>query len=100
MCDDRTDYNRHARGGSRTARAPERGFTLIEVLIALAIVAVALGAVMRAIAPDVRALSDLGCDRRRAPPPDMLQPLRVRLRLAPNPDAAAAAAPASAARMP
>ncbi|WP_244105334.1 hypothetical protein [Burkholderia cepacia] len=25
------------------------------------------------------------------PPPDMLQPLRVRLRLAPNPDAAAAA---------
>lgn len=33
------------------------------------------------------------------PPPDMLQPLRVRLRLAPNPDAAAAA-PASAARMP
>ncbi|WP_412528357.1 YbaB/EbfC family DNA-binding protein [Burkholderia lata] len=34
------------------------------------------------------------------PPPDMLQPLRVRLRLAPNPDAAAAAAPASAARMP
>ncbi|MCA8061338.1 hypothetical protein [Burkholderia sp. AU38729] len=96
MCDDRTDYNRHARGGSRTARAPERGFTLI----ALAIVAVALGAVMRAIAQDVRALSDLGCDRRRAPPPDMLQPLRVRLRLAPNPDAAAAAAPASAARMP
>ncbi|WP_438820196.1 type II secretion system protein [Burkholderia contaminans] len=48
-CDDRTDYNRHARGGSRTARAPERGFTLIEVLIALAIVAVALGAVMCAI---------------------------------------------------
>ncbi|WP_034185226.1 MULTISPECIES: hypothetical protein [Burkholderia] len=34
-----------------------------------------------------------------SPPPDMLQPLRVRLRLAPNPDAAAAA-PASAARMP
>ncbi|GAU03912.1 hypothetical protein [Burkholderia stabilis] len=34
-----------------------------------------------------------------APPPDMLQPLRVRLRLAPNPDAAAAA-PASAARTP
>ncbi|KVL62947.1 hypothetical protein WT01_08670 [Burkholderia cepacia] len=34
-----------------------------------------------------------------APPPDMLQPLRVRLRLAPNPDAAAAT-PASAARMP
>jgi hypothetical protein len=33
------------------------------------------------------------------PPPDMLQPLRVRLRLAPNPDAAAAA-PASAARLP
>lgn len=92
MCDDRTDYHRHARGGSRTARAPERGFTLIEVLIALAIVAVALGAVMRA-------LSDLGCDRWRAPPPDMLQPLRVRLRLAPNPDAAAAV-PASAARMP
>ncbi|MDN7911533.1 prepilin-type N-terminal cleavage/methylation domain-containing protein [Burkholderia cepacia] len=44
MCDDRTDCNRHARGGSRTARAPQRGFTLIEVLIALA-----LGAVMRAI---------------------------------------------------
>ncbi len=44
MCDDRTDYNRHARGGSRTARTPQRGFTLIEVLIALA-----LGAVMRAI---------------------------------------------------
>ncbi|WP_321910768.1 prepilin-type N-terminal cleavage/methylation domain-containing protein [Burkholderia cepacia] len=43
-CDDRTDYNRHARGGSRTARAPQRGFTLIEVLIALA-----PGAVMRAI---------------------------------------------------
>ncbi|MCA8320142.1 YbaB/EbfC family DNA-binding protein [Burkholderia cepacia] len=33
------------------------------------------------------------------PPPDMLQPLRVRLRLAPNPDAAAAA-PASATRVP
>ncbi|MBN3799940.1 YbaB/EbfC family DNA-binding protein, partial [Burkholderia sp. Ac-20392] len=33
------------------------------------------------------------------PPPDMLQPLRVRLRLAPNPDAAAVA-PASGARMP
>ncbi|NHV24791.1 YbaB/EbfC family DNA-binding protein [Burkholderia sp. D-99] len=33
------------------------------------------------------------------PPPDMLQPLRVRLRLAPNPEAAAAA-PASAARLP
>ncbi len=49
MCDDRTDCNRHARGGSRTARTPQRGFTLIEVLIALAIVAVALGAVMRAI---------------------------------------------------
>ncbi len=49
MCDDRTDYNRHARGGSRTARTPQRGFTLIEVLIAPAIVAVALGAVMRAI---------------------------------------------------
>ncbi len=49
MCDDRTDYNRHARGGSRTARAPQRGFTLIEVPIALAIIAVALGAVMRAI---------------------------------------------------
>ncbi|WP_244101770.1 PulJ/GspJ family protein [Burkholderia cepacia] len=44
MCDDRTDYNRHACGGSRTARAPQRGFTLIEVLIALA-----LGALMRAI---------------------------------------------------
>ncbi|MDN7611457.1 prepilin-type N-terminal cleavage/methylation domain-containing protein [Burkholderia cepacia] len=44
MCDDRTDYNRHARGGSRTARTPQWGFTLIEVLIALA-----LGAVMRAI---------------------------------------------------
>ncbi|WP_240690334.1 prepilin-type N-terminal cleavage/methylation domain-containing protein [Burkholderia cepacia] len=44
MCDGRTDYNRHARGGSRTARAPQRGFTLIEVLIALA-----PGAVMRAI---------------------------------------------------
>ncbi|WP_446901466.1 YbaB/EbfC family DNA-binding protein [Burkholderia sp. YIM B11467] len=34
------------------------------------------------------------------PPPDMLQPLRVRLRLAPNPDAAAAAAPASAVHTP
>ncbi|AXF23126.1 hypothetical protein CUJ89_21955 [Burkholderia pyrrocinia] len=33
------------------------------------------------------------------PPPDMLQPLRVRLRLAPNPDAAAVV-PASAARTP
>ncbi|WP_233634109.1 prepilin-type N-terminal cleavage/methylation domain-containing protein [Burkholderia cepacia] len=44
MCDGRNDYNRHACGGSRTARAPQRGFTLIEVLIALA-----LGAVMRAI---------------------------------------------------
>ncbi|WP_309138226.1 hypothetical protein [Burkholderia pyrrocinia] len=33
------------------------------------------------------------------PPPDMLQPLRVRMRLAPNPDAAAVAA-ASAARAP
>ncbi|CAB3761893.1 MULTISPECIES: hypothetical protein [Burkholderia] len=33
------------------------------------------------------------------PPPDMRQPLRVRLRLAPNPDAAADA-PAAAARMP
>jgi len=42
MCDDRTDTY-------RAARAPLRGFTLIEVLIALAIVAVALGAVMRAI---------------------------------------------------
>ncbi|AOI61267.1 type II secretion system minor pseudopilin GspI [Burkholderia diffusa] len=42
MCDDRTDTH-------RAARAPLRGFTLIEVLIALAIVAVALGAVMRAI---------------------------------------------------
>ncbi|MBY8604454.1 YbaB/EbfC family DNA-binding protein [Burkholderia arboris] len=36
------------------------------------------------------------------PPPDMLQPLRVRLRLAPNPDAAAAApkSASSAARAP
>ncbi|HDR9049431.1 TPA: type II secretion system minor pseudopilin GspI [Burkholderia vietnamiensis] len=42
MCDDRTDT-------FRAARASRRGFTLIEVLIALAIVAVALGAVMRAI---------------------------------------------------
>ncbi|WP_322024150.1 YbaB/EbfC family DNA-binding protein [Burkholderia sp. BCC1977] len=34
-----------------------------------------------------------------APPPDMLQPLRVRLRLTPNPEAAAGA-PAAAARTP
>ncbi|NIE87948.1 MULTISPECIES: type II secretion system minor pseudopilin GspI [unclassified Burkholderia] len=33
----------------RAARTVQRGFTLIEVLVALAIVAIALGAVMRAI---------------------------------------------------
>ncbi|OJA90803.1 type II secretion system minor pseudopilin GspI [Burkholderia ubonensis] len=50
MCDDKTGYDgRPARGGASAARGPQTGFTLIEVLIALAIVAVALGAVMRAI---------------------------------------------------
>ncbi|WP_431289496.1 type IV pilus modification PilV family protein [Burkholderia contaminans] len=89
MCDDRTDYNRHARGGSRTARAPERGFTLIEVLIALD----RRRGAGRRDARDWRRT----CTRCRIsgaivgePPPDMLQPMRVRLRLAPNPDAAAA----------
>ncbi|MDS0794560.1 type II secretion system minor pseudopilin GspI [Burkholderia pseudomultivorans] len=38
-----------ARGGPHAARPPQPGFTLIEVLVALAIVAIALGAVMRAI---------------------------------------------------
>ncbi|KVT86133.1 type II secretion system protein GspI [Burkholderia ubonensis] len=50
MCDDKTGYDDHpVRGGASAARGPQTGFTLIEVLIALAIVAVALGAVMRAI---------------------------------------------------
>ncbi|KVP21397.1 type II secretion system minor pseudopilin GspI [Burkholderia ubonensis] len=50
MCDDKTGYDdRPVRGGASAARGPQSGFTLIEVLIALAIVAVALGAVMRAI---------------------------------------------------
>ncbi|AOK63350.1 type II secretion system minor pseudopilin GspI [Burkholderia ubonensis] len=50
MCDDKTGYDdRPVRGGASAARGPQTGFTLIEVLIALAIVAVALGAVMRAI---------------------------------------------------
>ncbi|OJA49700.1 type II secretion system minor pseudopilin GspI [Burkholderia ubonensis] len=50
MCDDKTGCDdRPVRGGASTARGPQTGFTLIEVLIALAIVAVALGAVMRAI---------------------------------------------------
>ncbi|KVO88628.1 type II secretion system protein GspI [Burkholderia ubonensis] len=50
MCDDKTGYDdRPVRGRASAARGPQTGFTLIEVLIALAIVAVALGAVMRAI---------------------------------------------------
>ncbi|OMG71677.1 type II secretion system minor pseudopilin GspI [Burkholderia ubonensis] len=50
MCDDKTSCDdRPAHGGALAARGPQTGFTLIEVLIALAIVAVALGAVMRAI---------------------------------------------------
>ncbi|KVQ95693.1 type II secretion system minor pseudopilin GspI [Burkholderia ubonensis] len=50
MCDDKTGYDdRPVRGEASAARGPQTGFTLIEVLIALAIVAVALGAVMRAI---------------------------------------------------
>ncbi|OJA83198.1 type II secretion system minor pseudopilin GspI [Burkholderia ubonensis] len=50
MCVDKTGYDdRPVRGGASAARGPQTGFTLIEVLIALAIVAVALGAVMRAI---------------------------------------------------
>ncbi|KUZ64954.1 type II secretion system protein GspI [Burkholderia ubonensis] len=50
MCDDKTGCDdRPVRGGASAARGPQTGFTLIEVLIALAIVAVALGAVMRAI---------------------------------------------------
>lgn len=50
MRDDQTEHdNRPVRGAPMTARGPQAGFTLIEVLIALAIVAVALGAVMRAI---------------------------------------------------
>ncbi|KVD56461.1 type II secretion system minor pseudopilin GspI [Burkholderia ubonensis] len=50
MCDDKTGYDdRPVGGGASAARGPQTGFTLIEVLIALAIVAVALGAVMRAI---------------------------------------------------
>ncbi|KVR73162.1 type II secretion system protein [Burkholderia ubonensis] len=45
MCDDKTGYDdRPVRGGASAARGPQTGFTLIEVLIALA-----LGAVMRAI---------------------------------------------------
>ncbi|MBF5014779.1 type II secretion system minor pseudopilin GspI [Burkholderia pseudomultivorans] len=40
---------RRARSGPHAARPPQPGFTLIEVLVALAIVAIALGAVMRAI---------------------------------------------------
>ncbi|KVF68616.1 hypothetical protein WS75_29820 [Burkholderia sp. FL-7-2-10-S1-D7] len=47
----------------------------------------------------LRQLLTAGGPLAEPPPPDMLQPLRVRLRLAPNPDAAAAA-PASAARTP
>ncbi|WP_204356147.1 YbaB/EbfC family DNA-binding protein [Burkholderia sp. JP2-270] len=47
----------------------------------------------------LRQLLTAGGPLAEPPPPDMLQPLRVRLRLAPNPDAAAAA-PASAARAP
>ncbi|KVW75966.1 type II secretion system minor pseudopilin GspI [Burkholderia ubonensis] len=50
MCDDKTGYDdRPVRGGASAGRGPQTGFTLIEVLIALAIVAVALGAVTRAI---------------------------------------------------
>ncbi|WP_322066258.1 type II secretion system minor pseudopilin GspI [Burkholderia ubonensis] len=50
MCDNKTGYDdRPVRGGASAVRGPQTGFTLIEVLIALAIVAVALGAVMRAI---------------------------------------------------
>ncbi|WP_396332477.1 type II secretion system minor pseudopilin GspI [Burkholderia anthina] len=40
---------RRACGRPYAARSPQPGFTLIEVLVALAIVAIALGAVMRAI---------------------------------------------------
>ncbi len=47
----------------------------------------------------LRQLLTAGGPLAEPPPPDMLQPLRVRLRLAPNPDVAAAA-PASAARAP
>jgi general secretion pathway protein I len=39
----------YARRGARMTNRTVRGFTLIEVLIALAIVAIALGAVLRAI---------------------------------------------------
>lgn len=48
---DNTDHagRRRACGGPCAARSPQPGFTLIEVLVALAIVAIALGAVMRAI---------------------------------------------------
>ena len=37
------------RCGSMSARASQRGFTMIEVLVALAIIAVALGASLRAV---------------------------------------------------
>jgi general secretion pathway protein I len=40
---------RHRHGHGPTCRVPARGFTMIEVLVALAIIAIALGASLRAV---------------------------------------------------
>lgn len=110
MCDDKTGYDdRPVRGGASAARGPQTGFTLIEVLIAPAIVVRAwIGASGTVTRVEFATLVDPNADAAlrqlltagplaEPPPPDMRQPLRVRLRLTPNPDAPVAASGAVAA---